>query len=188
MKYYVKTILPLVVLAVFFGTALGTTYFFLSPKILETQKKEEAAALTKSLKAGKSFEKITNANRTLYKAYNEDKNLVGYVFKENKGGYGGPIVTLVGVSTNGAVDSIVITSADQETPGLGYKCMERKWQDQFSGVTVDRLPKDKAGFAATGIDVITGATITSMAVVKNINNALSLYEKIHIAEMGGDNE
>lgn len=64
----------------------------------------------------------------------------------------------------------------KETPGLGDKIeLDREWIDQFKGALtplVGRKPGTDTAEGKGGIDTITGATISSKAVIKIINGAL----------------
>lgn len=76
-------------------------------------------------------------------------------------GYGGAIDILVGVELGGSLRGIRIIS-QQETPGLGAKITEPAFLDRFIGVAIDELDLSRDGGS---IDAITGATISSRAVV-----------------------
>jgi electron transport complex protein RnfG len=100
-------------------------------------------------------------------------------------GYNAEIRLLVGVSAEGVVTG-VRSVAHRETPGLGDAIDTRKsdWVRQFDGKSLAAPPadswlvdKDEGAF-----DSITGATITSRAVVEAVKNAL-LYFDAHRAEL-----
>ncbi len=59
-----------------------------------------------------------------------------------------------------------------EAPGLGARCTERLFYEQFSGLGIkDTALKEKGG----KIDAISGATNTSQSVVESIKKALELF-------------
>lgn len=82
-------------------------------------------------------------------------------------GYSGDIRILVGVSPDGAVLGVRITS-HKETPGLGDKVELKKsdWVLDFDGRTLDNPDADGWKVAKDGgvFDQFTGATITPRAV------------------------
>lgn len=106
-----------------------------------------------------------------YRALDRKKNLLGYVFKTSKRGYSSEIVTLVGINPQGEIIRIKILSQD-ETPGLGARVDEviekagrtpRPWfQEQFSGKKIETLDRS--------VQAISGATITSAAVIDSIKD------------------
>lgn len=184
-NYYFQTIYPLVVLAVVFGLLLGLAYKYMGPLIQATEIRQEQKALQSVVQGAERFLALSNAGRLYYQALDTENKTVGYIFKEAAIGYGGPIVTLIGI-TNGVVENIFILNADQETPGLGYKCMEKSWQKKFAGLRPDTVPADKSGFEKAGLSAITGATLTSVAVTRNVSEAFKLYNII-LQEQGGQN-
>lgn len=105
-------------------------------------------------------------------ALDENGNTIGYVVVNVAKGYGGDVSVMTGVDTDGKVTGISILS-HSETAGLGAKATTEDFRSQFiglvNGITVS---KDKAG--DNSIDAITGATITSRAVVNAVNEAISL--------------
>ena len=63
-----------------------------------------------------------------------------------------------------------------ETPGLGNRIAEPKFEDQFKGLEITprvEYIKNRKPEKPNQIQAITGATISSDAVVKNINNAVA---------------
>ncbi len=86
----------------------------------------------------------------------------------SKRGYDGPVYVEITVDDTGAISAIKIGNDNfNETPGLGAKALEPEFAAQFIG----KVPP----LALTDIDAITGATVTSEAVINAINAA---YEKL----------
>lgn len=102
---------------------------------------------------------VENCVPLYYKAFDRQKHMLGYVFTASKRGYSSDIVTMVGMDTNGIITHIKILSQD-ETPGLGAKIVEGTFQQQFSGKEASNLDHR--------VDAISGATITSKAVIGSI--------------------
>lgn len=110
---------------------------------------------------------------------------VGAAFvSTSRKGYGGEIKLMVGVTADGTVKDVRILS-QQETPGLGTKVAETPFRGQFANKpvagTVWKVRKDGGDF-----DAITGATISSRAVLEAIQAGLSVYREHQaaIAETG----
>ena len=89
-------------------------------------------------------------------------------------GYDGTITLYVGVSADGTVNSISFTEL-HETPGKGMICGEPAFKDQFSGAKVSSFTLN-SGSGDAKIDGVTGATVTSRAVVNAVNAALDFYQ------------
>lgn len=89
----------------------------------------------------------------------------------SKNGYGGDIVLYVGVSTDGTVQGVSILELT-ETPGLGMKAPD-VLVPQFAGRSAESFVYTKTGAAAANeVDAISGATITTSAVVDAVNGGI----------------
>lgn len=111
----------------------------------------------------------------IYFIYEDDKE-IGYAFLAVGKGYGGEIDILVGLDEDFTVKEVTIIS-HTETPGLGGKITEASFRDQFKGLSVDDIALRKDGGK---VDAITGATISSKAVVEAVRN--KMIEKINAIE------
>lgn len=105
-------------------------------------------------------------------AVDESGTLLGYVLTfVGKEGYGGNITMSMGINTEGGITGISVLSMS-ETPGLGAKCTDKSFTDQFSGIQADSIVYTKTGKSADNeIDALSGATITTNAVTDAINSA-----------------
>ena len=104
-------------------------------------------------------------------------NVVGYVISATSGdGFDGNITLSVGISTDGTVNGIAFTELN-ETAGMGMRCDEEDFKSQFAGVNVSRFTLNKAGGSTADdeIDSISGASISSGAVVNAVNAALDFF-------------
>lgn len=111
----------------------------------------------------------------------ENQQEVMRVFKVSSGGFGGPIVALVG--TDGQqVLGIKVLDASAETAGLGQRVTEQGFQRQFLGLMINQLPTDRTDWASKNLDMISGATFSSSALVKDINEAFVMYDLSKKAE------
>lgn len=95
--------------------------------------------------------------------------IIGHAFTAQGHGYGGAIDILIGLRPdNHTLQGIRIIS-QQETPGLGAKIVEPSFLDQFKGISTDQIALARNGGK---IDAITGATISSSAVVEGVRKAI----------------
>ncbi len=105
----------------------------------------------------------------------KDGKLTGVAFERFSGGYGGPVGVMVGISTDGTkVEGIGITTM-KETPGLGARAAEADYRDQFRNQPTDGIALSKDGGS---IQVISGATITSVATVTAVNDAIKIFQQL----------
>lgn len=88
---------------------------------------------------------------------------VGHVATVTVQGFAGPVEVTLGVDANNAITGLNVGgSAFAETAGLGDKVKQPEFTDQFVGKA---LPVTLNG----DVDAITGATVTSRAVVDAVN-------------------
>ena len=106
----------------------------------------------------------------LYKALDADGNLVGYCVKAAQTGYANSVAVTLGVDTNGVVNACVVGDTNfQETETLGGRARKPEFQDQFKGLD-----------AVNGgsFDALSGATVTSKAVLGATNAALKCVAEV----------
>ena len=112
---------------------------------------------------------------------------IGFVVETVTYGYAGEITMLVGVNNAGKVTGLVVQEA-HETFGLGGNALTdhvflaqflnksgsfevaAAGADAFSGATAEAAPAEGE---AISVDAITGATVTSKAVVRCVNSAVA---------------
>ena len=104
-----------------------------------------------------------------------DGEPVGLAVMCSPSGYGGPIETVVGVSSDGKVSGVTVVK-HSETPGLGANITNRKFQMRFVGIPVGTQVKVKKDGGE--VDAITGATISSRAIANAVDEALRLFEVV----------
>ena len=109
-------------------------------------------------------------------AYDELGNTVGCAINVAPVGFGGPIVIKVGFDVNGCICNTKVLS-QAETPGLGAKCVEPAFSDQFKGW--NPAEKDLAVKKDGGdVDAITASTITSRAYADGLLLATKVFQAI----------
>ena len=109
-------------------------------------------------------------------AYDEQGNTVGCAINVAPVGFGGPIAIKVGFDVNGVIWNTKVLS-QAETPGLGAKCVEPSFSDQFKGF--DPAKKNLAVKKDGGdVDAITASTITSRAYADGLALAVKVFQAI----------
>ncbi len=102
----------------------------------------------------------------------------GYVLGVTSGdGFDGDIVMSIGLDAEGVVTGIEFTEIS-ETAGMGMKVTEAEFKDQFvSGTAVSAYVLNKAGGSENPgeIDSVSGASVSSGAVVNAVNAALDFF-------------
>lgn len=105
---------------------------------------------------------ITGVYRAVYGA-----ECYGYVYELESRGYGGTIYLCVGVDMNGLVTGVKVSN-HVETKGLGTDA-ETRFMAAFTGIEA------KEG-KALKVDAMSGATVSSDAVRKAVNEAVTHFE------------
>lgn len=115
---------------------------------------------------------------TVYRAYSAQKEVLGYVINATThDGYGGDIALMLGVKTDGTVNGISILEIS-ETPGLGMQA-ESVLVPQFTGRAAESFTYTKTGAVADNeIDAISGATVTTKAVINAVNTGLYYFQEV----------
>ena len=109
-------------------------------------------------------------------AYDEQGNTVGCAINVTPVGFGGPIMIKVGFDANGVICNTKVLS-QAETPGLGAKCVEPAFSEQFKGF--DPAQKNLAVTKDGGdVDAITASTITSRAYTEGLALAAKVFQAI----------
>lgn len=149
--------------------------------IIEQQKQ---MLLEKSLQyvlAADSYKKH-EGDMLYYEAKNTQGDIIGWALPLSGKGYGGNIQLLVGVDINENISGVQVLG-HSETPGLGskineieYKQTESKFLKQFKTKNIQDIVLIK-GQTDKNIQAITGATISSKAVVEAVRLGIDKFLK-----------
>ncbi|MCR4594555.1 MAG: RnfABCDGE type electron transport complex subunit G [Clostridiales bacterium] len=166
------------VVALILAVVNGITDPLIKQKEVETENETKAKVLSvaDSFDEKASKVKLDGENYEYYTGYDKNKAVTGYVFKVSSKGYGGDIVSMIGIDKDGNVTGVEFLSIT-ETVGLGMNADKDDFKNRFKGknseiTVVKNSPKDDQ------IQALTGATITSNAVTKSVNTALKLFEEV----------
>jgi electron transport complex protein RnfG len=120
--------------------------------------------------------------KRVYAGYNEADEPVGVAVSRGESGFQDVILVILGFDPAAGTVSGMKVLESKETPGLGDKIFkDQPWVDQFfAGPQTPLIPvKPGAGKGRPGeIDTITGATISSKAVIAIINNAIAEWQPV----------
>jgi len=117
-------------------------------------------------------------------ALDDSGNLIGYIVTSKTRGYASTINLAVGYSLDGTVQGIEFLEIG-ETVGFGMNANTPEFKSKFAGVKTDHFTVTKSGAASDNeIDVVSGATVTTTAVVKAVNGGLA-FLKEYVDGLGG---
>ena len=155
----------LILTAICFAVAglLGLTNYITEDKIAKA-KADSIAQAMENLVPDSDFKEI---GENLYTASNGGE-LSAYVFITEEMGYKSKIEVMTAVNADGSIIGVTVTGCADESPGIGQKVgSEKSFTDQFTGQST-----------SAEADAITGATFSSKAVTKAVNNALEKFSEI----------
>lgn len=196
MRDLIKPTISLTVICLVVSVALGFTHSITGAAIDERARIDAENARKEVLADADKFEKLENIDgiingrpelapvKEVYKALKGD-SVSGHVFTVSSKGYGGEIVITVGIDSNGKITGVKI-GQNSETPGLGSKAAEEPFISQFFNITPKEPFKVVKGVKSKDeeINAISGATITSKAVVGAVQAAVDMAAEI--AKEGGN--
>lgn len=158
-----KLLIPVTAIVLCAAILFGMNAGFASLRAANAQK-EHLAIMKTLLPGSESF--------TVEEYIGDDSNIrsvhkgeTGYVIETVTAGYAGNIRMLIGVSNDGTVVGLVVREL-HETRGLGTQALDdTDFLSQLLGTS---------GEAEVGVnvDALTGATVTSKAVVRSVNSAV----------------
>lgn len=168
-----KLALPLITFVA--GLLVAGFYYLLQEPMLIARQQREEELKKRFFPEGVFFE---NKDDRFIIVKNQEKREIGFITQgESLQGYGGKIKVLVALDLDWSIKDYVMTEHN-ETPGLGTQVNEEWFKQGFLGkraVSV-LLPESKADFRQKlGIDAVSGATISSLAIVQAIGNAGDSY-------------
>ena len=198
----VKVLVSIMLIA---GLALSCIYYVTKDTIDEQQRAARAKSFVSVCPGAVSFDSDVHWNLLIDsrsgqpwgsgfgRAYinealigkNESGETVGYVISVTSAdGFDGNVSLALGLDPDGKIYGVSFTELN-ETPGMGMRVNEDAFKNQFIGRSAERFSLNKAGgsMREDQIDSVSGASITSGAVLNAVNAGLDFF---HTVVKGGD--
>ena len=174
-----RMIIVLTLIAALSGGILAAWDSFTAPRIAYHREQALKAAIAEVLPPYEKYTTSTIAGMTFYIARTGD-SLIGVAFEAQGNGFQGPISMMVGMNPNLNQLTGLKILEQLETPGLGTKIVDdpsnRVDAGWFTTQFVDLNPnpriaviKNARPTKSNEVQAITGATISSKAVVRILN-------------------
>lgn len=196
----IKDAIILFIITLVAGLLLGFVYDITKEPIANQQAKAKAEACKAVFTNAETFEANDDGPTAYFmgdyqgkvdvdevmKALDGSGNLLGYVITvTDHEGYGGDIQFSMGVTLDGTLNGISLLKIS-ETAGLGMKA-GTVLVPQFADKKADKFVYTKTGSTSDNeIDAISGATITTNAVVNGVNAGLGLFNDVLLGQKGGN--
>ena len=182
----------LAVICVVAAAGVAGTFVVTRDRIQAGEQRERAASQERALKAAR-FEPAGPSAPDVMKALDANGQLLGYVALGESQGYGGKVRVMVGLDAGVRTVRNVVVVTQNETPGLGTRVCDvksdRTWWAVLTGPAAAKetdatpeflrqfqdRPCDKLVLKPAlpdGVQAITGATVSSRAVLNAARNAV----------------
>ena len=167
-----KPIVVLSVICVVITGALALTNDITKPIIEEATRKAQDAARLELLPEADSFTKVDGIAVADVADVYVANNGVGAVVTSTAKGYGGTMTVMVGFTADGTIRQIKVTE-NAETKGIGSKVAgDPAFWTRFEGLEAKPLVLNE------DVDGLSGATISSKALLAAVNAAIEGYNAI----------
>lgn len=191
----ISNTISLMLITLVAGLLLGVVYEVTKEPIAAEQQRAKEEAYKTVFAEAETFEELSvdegiqskingeqGLNATIeevMKVLDGSGSLAGYVLTvTDHEGYGGDVQFAMGVKTDGTVNGISFLALS-ETAGLGMKANEEGFKGQFAGKNVQSFRYTKNGAVSEDeIDALSGATITTNAVVSGVNAGLYYVQNL----------
>ena len=190
MKLILHMLVTLTIIGVISGGLLSEVSEWAAPKIEAHRKAETERAIFLVQPEAKSYvvdisenaiKKIEAVDFEVYRVFDENNNPIGYALPYEGNGFQGKIRLMVGIKNN-LKELVGMQVLEQtETPGLGTKVTEDPFTNQFVKLIAEPDVAWVKGAPPTNsneIQTITGATISSKAIVNIVNGGLQKLREV----------
>lgn len=169
-KDIIKSIVVLTLICLAVSAALAVVNHYTAPVSAANAIAREDAIRRSLLPDAAGFEPLEDAplpeNITgAYVGTDADGAAIGYIFTVNGRGFGGTISIMCAIDTQGAMLKCGVLDVSGETKTLGGKVANDSYTDQYRGTDAD----------LTGVETISGATVTSKAFESCVREAFEAY-------------
>jgi electron transport complex protein RnfG len=130
--------------------------------------------LTNAVPAGEGDDE----SEPVYAGIGADGHVIGFAIAAREPGFQDPIEILFGFDARSDTTLGVTIISSRETPGLGDKIQDETWRAQFKGVSTPVKASKRGAIPPGDVMMITGATISSRAVVAAINKSLEHWRPV----------
>lgn len=138
---------------------------------------EYKGALVKTLPAGTSTKDLEK----IYLGHDRDGNRMGFAITHTENGFQDPVTVTFGYDAAAHTLFAMRVISNKETPGLGDKIVkDSAFVDGFvnAATPINGVKKDRGKSGPNDVVMITGATISSRAVIRIINDAIVKWQPL----------
>ena len=166
-------VLALTLVCLVAGVLLGFVHAKTEPVIAEVSARRAEAAYSALVEGATTFTELDSAGTgcvAALSACDDAGTELATIIVSESAGYGGQVRIAVAFDESGTVSAITVLESS-ETPGLGSRVEDSDYLSQYVGKGTSELSEGEA-------DLISGATISSRAVLRAFNAATAAYEEV----------
>lgn len=181
MRNSMSLVITLAVVCIISGASLAYFHQMTEAILVQRQLEQMRDAVIAVVPGGISFTESTSdalpagtggqallEGMRVFPVFDEGKALMGYAVLHSTKGFEGPIRLMVGIDPNSRVITGLTVLEQSETPGLGARIADAGFRNQFIGKSLD-----DPFVSGNDIDGITGATVSTDAVIKIVREAIA---------------
>lgn len=188
MNTVVKMLITLSIIGIISGAFLSQIAGWAAPKIEMHRKADTEKAIFLVQPDAKSYKPVETVDFECYEVFSDTSksNSIGYALPYEGNGFQGKIRLMVGIGKDLETLKGLQVLEQVETPGLGTKVTEDDFTSQFVELEADPQVDWVKGVEPGNpneIQAITGATISSKAVVFIVNDGI---KKLRASNEGGN--
>lgn len=176
LKDGLRSTLVLVIICAISAFAISLTQQHTSPIIADNEYTALMKLLDRLMPEADSYELVTIDDNDVYLGVRDAKVFAAAVPGKKNGFWGNPLKILVLVGSEGSIKDVIIQK-HSETPGIGTKVNTPEFLSQFNGKTLLASGKQ---FTRDEVDVVSGATVSSLAVADGVIGALDLFTGLNL--------
>jgi H+/Na+-translocating ferredoxin:NAD+ oxidoreductase subunit G len=177
------------------GLLIVSAYQMTLPRIEQHKGEVERAAVQEVLKSPANFDTLylyrgalvkrlptgtaTKGLERIYLGHDPSGKRIGFALSATGNGFQDPVTVMFGYDASAHALIAMKVIANKETPGLGNKIeSDSAFIDGFVGATapLEGVKKDRGKSRPNDVVMITGATISSRAVIRIINDAVARWQ------------
>lgn len=175
-RYYFRIIGTLFVITAIVAVLLALVNMVTKP-IIDTHAEEKRQAALSEVMPGATYEAVSHLPEgidglvAMTRAVRGSDAISGYCVQITSNGFGGALELMVGVDDNGAITGVDILSHSETLNTNRHDWLLEQFYQRSGEILVSKTQSD-----STHIQAISGATVTSNAVTRGVNNALKAVE------------
>jgi Na+-translocating ferredoxin:NAD+ oxidoreductase subunit G len=178
---FVHILLTLTLIGLVSGGVLSLVNAWAAPLIAENQRQATERAIFLVQPESQRYELLETGDFTVFRVFDESNQPLGYALVHGGQGFQSTITLVIGVSSDLATITGIEVLDQNETPGLGTVIKEEGFLSQFLRMSVAEKigwVKGPPADGANQVQVVTGATVSTRAVVEIVNEGIAELRRL----------